>query len=487
MFIDINESKWSQKTLDAIEYVTSAGIMRGYEDGSFRPSDTVTNAELCKILYEIIATDPQETPLFSKTYLTSHWASEYVNFVLNEISVVSSIKQKKLNKLSVSKWADEEVTKQSLWIMNDFLSLYSSYRLCSFSLLTSKASRLDVSKWIFDFFNRVWVEQSNTDKWDRMLCEWGKKCHNNHHLKSDFFFWKKKENLQKYKQCFDLLSSISHLITASKGDEVIAQYKCLKELPSKIKEIQNSPQFEVTEIEKAYHYTGLASLYAMLKHSRYGNSNSIYLHLNNVAYLNDPAEGSILLEELSGKESSYAKNSIQTSHTFIASLISSPEELLPMWVQYADNAKGCRIEFTLNQKQIKEIKRVIYVSPDHNSSVKDLIDQINSVFPQKSQSLVNYLKQHLDKIRFLFKSSYYQHESEIRLVDNVKPENAKLLTDPDYIQSEEDIPRLYVNSENPLWIRSVMLGPKCPNPEKVALYLHNQGIKNVQRSSIEFR
>ena len=225
----------------------------------------------------------------------------------------------------------------------------------------------------------------------------------------------------------------------------------------------------------------------MLKHSRCGASNSVYLHLSNVAYLNDPAEGSILLEELSGKESSYAKNSIQTSHTFIASLISSPEELLPMWVQYADNAKGCRIEFTLNQKQIKEFKRVIYVSPDHNSAVKDLIDQINSVFPQKSQSLVNYLKQHLDKIRFLFKSSYYQHESEIRLVDNVKPENAKLLTDPDYIQSAEDIPKLYVNSETPLWIRSVMLGPKCPNPEKVALYLHNQGIKNVQRSSIEFR
>lgn len=300
------------------------------------------------------------------------------------------------------------------------------------------------------------------------------------------------KDTSKYEDDFYFLRSIFHLISASDRSAILKQYQCLHMLPKRVDNIYDSLHAEIKNIDvngfsRAYQYTNIASLYAMLKHSRCGASNSVYLHLSNVAYLNDPAEGSILLEELSGKEASYAKTSIQTSDTFIASLISSPEELLPMWVQYADNAKGCRIEFTLNQDEIKEFKRVIYVSPDQNSVVKDLINQLNSVFPQKKQTLVNYLNKSLDKIRFLFKSSYYQYESEIRLIDNVKPENAKLLTDPDYIQSPEDIPRLYVNSKKPFKIKSIMLGPKCPNPEKVALYLHSQGIENVQRSSIEFR
>ena len=503
MFTDIKTEAFSTEEINAINFVSNAGIILGYMDGSFQPFILVTNAELCRILYEIVAIDPQENLNFPHIYLADHWAARYVNFVLNEVAPNAEILKIPFS-ISVSEWVDKISKQDDLWIVKSFLSLYVENESI-FSPKSREICRLDIAEIIYSSFKKIWSKQENSLIWNDCLVEWGMTHYNCHHLKPNLFFWRKQYDLNHSKSEFDFLSSIAHLISASEEKKIKEQFDCLYNLPSKVDEIQNLEYFKVDadQVKTAYHYTSLSSLYAMIKYSMAINSTSVFLHLSNIAYLNDPAEGSLLIEKLSGKLDKEDKISIPISQTFISSLILASEELLPMWVQYADNAKGCRIEFELNGT---EFKRVRYCLPTGkidtsqdtlensqkqenilSNKITELINGINTAFPQKNQTLVNYLKKSLDKIRFLFKSSYYQHESEIRLIDNVKPENAKLLTDPDYIQSPEDIPRLYVNSEKPFKIKSIMLGPKCPNPEKIDLYLHSQGIKNVQRSSIEFR
>lgn len=59
VFTDVEESAWYA---EAVQSLTEKGIIKGYEDGTFKPSDNVNRAELAVTLDRLIAyIDPVET------------------------------------------------------------------------------------------------------------------------------------------------------------------------------------------------------------------------------------------------------------------------------------------------------------------------------------------------------------------------------------------------------------------------------------------
>lgn len=241
-----------------------------------------------------------------------------------------------------------------------------------------------------------------------------------------------------------------------------------------------------------YQYTSLASLYAMLTQSNrapFGSAPKIMLRMSNVSYLNDPDEGHFYqdsLADLLPENFSSDDSIIHTDDTYIVCFTKTDTEFLPMWVQYANQAQGCRIEFYNSGIEVTKLK---YVNNTELPEVMDqLIQQIKN--PPTKDPLINvaiqtYATDKLHEIQYYYKSSNYQHENEVRYTTTIPVKQA--LVDEGSSDNGTKIPRLYCNIPIPLEIKSVTLGPKCPDPERIALYLKHCGIENVYRSKIHFR
>ncbi len=61
----------------AIRYLSEKGIFNGYDDGTFRPYNTITRAEIAAILVRVLNYEPINTVYFSDVPL-NHWAVGYV-------------------------------------------------------------------------------------------------------------------------------------------------------------------------------------------------------------------------------------------------------------------------------------------------------------------------------------------------------------------------------------------------------------------------
>ena len=71
---------------EAISMVTNLGLMEGFEDGSFRPDDTLTRAEIAKIFDRILDIDPVPgiSPFNDIPEDTEGWINaSYANGVIN--------------------------------------------------------------------------------------------------------------------------------------------------------------------------------------------------------------------------------------------------------------------------------------------------------------------------------------------------------------------------------------------------------------------
>ncbi len=66
-FSDLSKAKWAAPY---IGYAAAAGIIKGYEDGSFRPSNNVTVAELCAMLVRAAGAEDK---------VSGSWPTNYVN------------------------------------------------------------------------------------------------------------------------------------------------------------------------------------------------------------------------------------------------------------------------------------------------------------------------------------------------------------------------------------------------------------------------
>ena len=69
---------------DVVDTLVALGVIDGYEDGTFRPDDTVTRAEMAKMIYTV-RTGRSDASAYnddttSFTDITSHWARGYIKY-----------------------------------------------------------------------------------------------------------------------------------------------------------------------------------------------------------------------------------------------------------------------------------------------------------------------------------------------------------------------------------------------------------------------
>lgn len=82
IFNDINDESWSK---NAVVELYNRGIVNGYEDGSFKPENSVTRAEFLKFVITALEAGVSENNIslpFSDTY-NSEWYASYVSAALN--------------------------------------------------------------------------------------------------------------------------------------------------------------------------------------------------------------------------------------------------------------------------------------------------------------------------------------------------------------------------------------------------------------------
>ena len=73
---------------EAVDLLTTLGIIKGYEDGSFQPDGTVTRAEMAKMIYTIRNDGNDDASAYenvttSFTDISGHWAEGYVKYLQN--------------------------------------------------------------------------------------------------------------------------------------------------------------------------------------------------------------------------------------------------------------------------------------------------------------------------------------------------------------------------------------------------------------------
>lgn len=296
--------------------------------------------------------------------------------------------------------------------------------------------------------------------------------------------------------------------------------------------IKNGHRIKLCDLrEEVGHYTRVENLKHLVKREK-----DTFLHLYNVAYMNDPSEGKVfdrLLEACGAQSRKHTDplcerlgrrcRSYGYSNTYLGSFSASIDSL-PMWVQYGNGGQGCCLIFhndffdedepfvahppagivaPLETEREEEapapeeryvLYKVSYISKveeydyrDNLRTIADLYTWIGALLDEVKdtetvQRLSGYVESILDQIRFLYKEPDYSHEQEYRIV--------KWADDP---QCDEglrsgEVPHLYVNLDRPLRYQEVILGPRLEHPSTVAPYLHYTGkVDRVTRSTIRYQ
>ena len=80
---------------DAVSSLISLGIVDGYPDGTFRPQDTVTRAELAKMIIAALEMDDEAIQIYASglTDVGGHWAKGYVGYA-DKLEIVSGYEDK---------------------------------------------------------------------------------------------------------------------------------------------------------------------------------------------------------------------------------------------------------------------------------------------------------------------------------------------------------------------------------------------------------
>ena len=283
-------------------------------------------------------------------------------------------------------------------------------------------------------------------------------------------------------------------------------------------EVRDISQYDVL------YYTPFKSLKFLLDDEELGDTH-YRLSLFNVDHMNDPEEGQILNEQLArfcekklDKASSVDRHIYSYNRVYLKSFYSYShdeegriKEFLPMWYQYADEAKGCCVALDSRTFKNTSLRRVIYLTDDghsHNKknnvtikalkySYRELMDVIEAgkkhgKFPENFIcSIQNIIEIWISKIAFLFKRDTYEHEQEVRLIETLTDaDNKRVKT------IEGDIPKTFIYNESASYINEVILGARLNNPEDYAPYIYKQGAKmwadkngmiKVTHSALRFR
>ena len=72
------------KSTDAVDMLVALGVVNGYTDGSFKPNDTVTRAEMAKMIY-VLRTGKSDASAYNNdktsfTDINGHWAAGFIKY-----------------------------------------------------------------------------------------------------------------------------------------------------------------------------------------------------------------------------------------------------------------------------------------------------------------------------------------------------------------------------------------------------------------------
>ena len=197
-----------------------------------------------------------------------------------------------------------------------------------------------------------------------------------------------------------------------------------------------------------FRYTSLDTVFFLLKNGTY--------RMNGIVGMNDTSEIDYFDDYC---YTSKNQPSYQILNNLFLSSCCSLEDNLTMWRLYSDDAKGVCLEFE-NMYYDSEfmLQRVSYADEVGVNLKLDLIKELiknNVVFYE------------IDKWKHFFKAKDYSVENEIRLLfsDDLK---TSIVKNRDWVKtSDHSIINPYVefeisNPEFPLKLKTIVLGPKCP-------------------------
>jgi hypothetical protein len=294
-------------------------------------------------------------------------------------------------------------------------------------------------------------------------------------------------------------------------------------LYKQIDSLKQKLRLDTSTYNSVYHYSSLESITCL---ASFRDQTASRFHLSNVAYMNDPAEGDAFIDVLDSfsllsqvkqlKSLLYGKESFTYRKTYLSSF-SLRGDFLPMWVQYANKGHGCCYEIpsklfgkrdrSLERQAMKgktklDIERtdapvlykVFYYDRKHITDEDQKIIDSCKVISNTLLSLKSYLSRKsiqsiitgmLDEVRYLFKSSDYKTEEEVRIIQTDYDNTSKLT---DKKATPDAPPRLYLDLNFDLKFSEIMFGPKVTNIKEWAAYLGNcSNVEKISQSSIKFQ
>lgn len=319
-----------------------------------------------------------------------------------------------------------------------------------------------------------------------------------------------------------------------------------------VDKIINNMLFNTTNVNfEICHYSKIESLQYLLtkdtlSDERRTDCKKSRFRIYNVAYMNDPSEGTTLFEILKKIHPDCSKiiellypnsfNSFQEqaeynfTNTYLGSFSLSKDQL-PMWVQYGDDGKGCcyvfnnalfnnptRLDITIGDEQknsaevvtednniqrervpnllevkyfdVSSIEKNISSNPNWKKRELAQFEVLGSAISKleswifSSEKMRNIVLSLIDQIRFLFKDIAYRHENEARVVI-IPSEDDIMLSEAN---SSYIVPKLYVELDNELLFDEIILGPKVQKPmDIVPFILHSGKVNKVTKSKIRYQ
>lgn len=285
-------------------------------------------------------------------------------------------------------------------------------------------------------------------------------------------------------------------------------------------------------------YTSLSTLRYLIKPKKNNQNNIPSLRLSNLRQMNDPTEGTALLECFGEVMDNNTKIKIPFKDNGIyVSSMTSVLDSLPMWKLYADDAQGVSMVYSsaFLKKVIKktdaDIFRMCYISKNkytdgitHKDSVfdvhisranKEVGNEINfenlsdkeekirvklndiyhnlvAVSQHSESNIIHRIMKIIDNISYLFKYSYYSYENEFRLVRDLGSDQDDVVED-EYISKNNPIPflrtYLYILArKTSVSYEEVKLGCKSLPIDYVAPYIKycDENIE-VTKSEVPYR
>ena len=472
MFTDIDETR---KDWDAISYVVDANLMGGYLDGSFRPKEGLMWGELYKIIALFLTTEEEIGHSLNHCCGLNHWARRYVDYCRKYGIIQKCTKIKKAT-------LDEHVTSKEFEKVASELAKKLS--------LSGQIVRDNLRE------NMLYITRSSVAQTLYALAT--------ELNKQDYY--KVNEYLQKkmYKEVFQALQAHPTVLFFQSSDVRRACFACKTSeqfaYTMRIRECKQVGFHCSSDRLRISHYTNISALEALSKEGA-------KFQLSPVAYLNDPEEGALGLREAERffKDDRYGdlfKNweSTEVQVVFVGSFVSQREESLPMWVHYGDRGCGCIIEFNA-YKVWDEVYNVCYKpkcgDKSNGNKFTDFLTKVEVILDEyldrcigdddiKDDPVFLYAKGIIEQVCYLYKTSDYSYENEVRILQLRPIKETKERKCP---AQGEVFPRIYSDLTYALPITSITLGPKTSDPEKVRIALACRGIdiKTIRQTTLQYR